>query len=176
MSEHLAIRHARNEEAETLAILAARTFRDAFAADNTPTDMERYLQGAFSIEQVQTELIDINNTFLLAFIDGAAEPSGYAKLRVGKSDANVRGPDPIEIERLYVDQAVIGKGVGAGLMRACLDEAIAKGYCTVWLGVWEQNLQAIRFYERWGFEKVGNHIFMLGTDQQRDLIMQRSVH
>ncbi len=38
------IRHASTADAGTLAKLAARTFRDAFAADNEPADMEAYVR------------------------------------------------------------------------------------------------------------------------------------
>jgi len=44
----------------------------------------------------------------------------------------------------------------------------------VWLGVWEHNPRAIAFYRKWGFEAVGEHVFVVGTDPQRDLVMTRS--
>ena len=44
----------------------------------------------------------------------------------------------------------------------------------LWLGVWEKNLSAIRFYEKNGFTAFGEHIFMLGTDPQRDVLMKYS--
>ena len=169
------IRPATVKDVETIATLAARTFHDAFAADNVPSNMEMYLKEAFSIERTQSELMDTNNRFLLAFLEGANEPSGYTKLRMGTLDESVRGPNPIEIERLYVDQVVIGRGVGAALMQACLNEARELGYRTVWLGVWKKNQRAIAFYQRWGFRPVGTHVFTLGTEQQNDWIMQRSV-
>ena len=58
-------------------------------------------------------------------------------------------------------------------MGACLEEAAGGGYETLWLGVWEHNLRAIAFYRRWGFETVGSHTFLLGSDEQTDLIMVR---
>ena len=137
--------------------------------------MEAYLRASFSIERTRVELMDSNNTFLLAFADNSPEPLGYAKLRIGKQVASVQDPNPIEIERLYVDKTAIGKGIGAALMQRCLNEAAASGHQTVWLGVWEQNTRAIAFYKRWGFEPVGTHLFTLGSDQQTDFILQRFV-
>ena len=61
-------------------------------------------------------------------------------------------------------------------MRASLDAARSAGHRTIWLGVWERNARAISFYERWVFEKVGDHVFRLGSDDQTDLIMARPVH
>ena len=84
-------------------------------------------------------------------------------------------PDPVELQRLYVDRTAMGRGVGAALMRATLDAARSAGYRTLWLGVWERNARAISFYERWQFETVGDHVFRLGSDHQTDLIMARRV-
>lgn len=42
----------------------------------------------------------------------------------------------------------------------------------VWLGVWEQNPRAIRFYEKNGFKAFDKHIFRLGNDEQIDIMMK----
>jgi ribosomal protein S18 acetylase RimI-like enzyme len=169
------IRTATPADAERLAALAERTFRDTFADDNSPDDVKEYVRDAFSLDRVRSELTDDGNTFLLAFVDGDEHPDGYAKLRTGATDASVTGPDPVELQRLYVDRRAIGHGVGAALMQASLDAARSAGHRTLWLGVWERNARAISFYERWQFETVGDHVFQLGSDQQTDLIMARPV-
>jgi ribosomal protein S18 acetylase RimI-like enzyme len=83
----------------------------------------------------------------------------------------VKGPDPVELERIYVDKSAIGRGVGAALMEACLDAARRGGHRTLWLGVWERNPNAIGFYERLGFRQVGTHGFRFGSKLQTDLLM-----
>ena len=175
MSDQPRIRTATPADAEPLAALAERTFRDTFADDNAPGDVETYVRDSFSIGRVRTELADDANTFLLAFVGGAERPAGYAKLRTGTTDPSVTGPDPVELERLYVDRSAIGHGVGAALMRASLGAARSGSHRTLWLGVWERNARAISFYERWEFETVGGHVFRLGSDDQTDLIMERPV-
>jgi len=45
----------------------------------------------------------------------------------------------------------------------------------VWLGVWEQNNRALAFYQKFGFKKTGDHIFCVGDDPQRDVILSRAV-
>ena len=175
VSDQPRIRLATTADAEPLAALAERTFRDTFADDNAVGDMEAYVRDSFLLDQVRAELADDTNTFLLAFVDDVERPTGYAKLRTGTADPSVTGPDPVELERLYVDRSAIGHGVGAALMRASLDAARSAGHRTLWLGVWEQNARAISFYERWAFETVGDHMFRLGSDDQTDLIMERPV-
>jgi len=175
MFEPPRIRTATPADAGPLAALAERTFRDTFADDNSTDDIEAYVRDSFSLDRVRAELADDVNTFLLAFTDGDQRPDGYAKLRTGTTDPSVTGPDPVELQRLYVDRTAMGRGVGAALMRATLDAARSAGYRTLWLGVWERNARAISFYERWQFETVGDHVFRLGSDHQTDLIMMRSV-
>jgi ribosomal protein S18 acetylase RimI-like enzyme len=173
--EHPRIRAATPADAEPLAALAERTFRDTFADDNSTEDMEAYVRDSFSLDRVRAELADDANTFLLAFVEGEEQPDGYAKLRTGTTDPSVTGPDPIELQRLYVDRSAIGHGVGAALMWASLEAARSAGHRTLWLGVWDRNARAISFYQRWHFETVGDHEFRLGSDRQMDLIMARPV-
>jgi ribosomal protein S18 acetylase RimI-like enzyme len=175
MTGQTRIRPAHAGDIDGLAALAARTFEDAFGKDNTPDDIQSYVSESFSPERLRAELANADNLFLLAFLSKADSPVGYAKLRSGALDPSVKGPDPVELERLYVDQAVVGGGIGAALMRAVLDAARRNGRKTLWLGVWERNARAIAFYERWGFEVVGAHVFRLGSDEQTDLIMHRAV-
>lgn len=169
----LFIRQASHNEVETVTEIGARTFRDAFAPDNDPDDMEMYLAAAFAPEQIATELADPSSRFLLAYV--GEEAVGYAKLKVGEVPDCVRGPSPMELVRLYLDQRVLGKGYGAALIKACFEQARGNGCKTIWLGVWERNERAKTFYRKWGFIEVGSHTFTVGNDVQTDLIMERQV-
>lgn len=178
MTEHStpAIRHAIAADAGLLAELGARTFSEAFAADerNRPEDMAAYMASAFTREQQAAELADPLSIFFIAEIDGVAV--GYAKLFPGgEAEGRIRSEKPIELVRLYVSQEWHGRGVGEALMRACIDEARRGDYRTLWLGVWEHNARALAFYRKWNFRDVGRHIFQLGTDAQTDVLMQRTI-
>lgn len=175
MTKSFQIRTAGADAADQLTQLAERTFRDTFSKDNAPEDMAVYLREAFTVGRIRSELESDANTFLVAFAN-ADEPIGYAKLRTDRTPASVTGSTPIELERLYVDQRWIGCGVGSRLIQASLDTAQALGCQTIWLGVWEKNARAIAFYQKWGFEVVGTHVFVLGADHQRDYTMARSVN
>ena len=165
------IRRAISDDAALLAELGARTFEQTFAADNTSEDMASYLALHFSVAQQTAELAHPASTFLIAEVDG--QTAGYAKLRAGDPPKDIEGAIPIELVRLYVSQEWLGRGVGEVLMRACLDESRSAGYETLWLGVWERNARAQAFYRKWNFRAVGEHIFQLGADMQRDILMER---
>jgi ribosomal protein S18 acetylase RimI-like enzyme len=60
-------------------------------------------------------------------------------------------------------------------MESCLETVQGSRGDTIWLGVWEHNDRAIRFYERWGFEIVGEKQFVLGGEKQCDVVMSRHI-
>lgn len=175
MGENVTVRRAHAGDINRLADLAVRSFRDTFEEDNDPGDIDDYLSSSLTAESVGSELSDAHNIFLVASIDNNDPPAGYAKLCVGSQYPRVIDESAVEIERIYADKPVIGRGVGAALMRACLMEAEKLGCQTIWLGAWERNERAIRFYERRGFEIVASRHFTLGTDLQNDLVMVRKV-
>jgi ribosomal protein S18 acetylase RimI-like enzyme len=168
------IRRAVSADATLLAEIGERTFSDTFAADNTPEDMAQYLATAFSPIVQAAELAEPEVTILIAEAGGTVV--GYAKLQTsGDVPDCVSRDHPIEIARLYVEKKHHGEGVGAALMGECLSVAKSLGAQTIWLGVWERNYRAQAFYRKYGFREVGSHEFRLGSDVQRDLLLERAL-
>ena len=167
----LTIRRGTLEDAGLLSELGERTFSETFAADNTPEDLAAYIATSFNVAEQTAELEDPASTFLIAEVDGHA--AGYAMLHGGEPEEGVEGAKPVELVRLYVSREWLGRGLGEQLMRACIDAARQAGHETIWLGVWERNGRAQAFYRKWNFRPVGEHVFQLGSDLQRDLVMER---
>lgn len=174
MSE-ISIRQATPDDAKLLTDLSYTTFWDAFAhhPKNAPDDLAHYMRQAFTIEQITEELADLKTIFLIAELEG--KPAGYSKLIVESTEEGITAKNPIELSRLYSHQEYLGKGVGQNLMDACFDLAKSNDHDVMWLGVWEYNPRAQRFYEKNGFREVGKHTFQLGSDPQTDLLMQRTI-
>ncbi len=169
--KHPSIRRADRQDAALLSELGARTFYEAFANANSSANMEAYVAEAFSLEQIETALRDQQSYFWIAS-DSGGTAIGYLKLREGSCPCSLRGPSPVEIQRIYVSQTSIGTGAGARLMGTALAWAKRNDFGSIWLGVWNQNRRAIEFYERWGFKTVGEVAFQLGSESQTDLIME----
>lgn len=168
--EGIVIRRAVPGDAEELSGLAARTFRDTFAADNRPEDLAAHLSRAFGPDRQLAEIADPGIRTLVA-----ADPGGaliaFAQLRTGTPPACVVSEGPIELWRFYVDRDWHGRGLAQRLMQAVLAEAGAAGARSAWLGVWERNPRAASFYRKCGFVDVGAHEFRLGDDVQVDRVM-----
>jgi ribosomal protein S18 acetylase RimI-like enzyme len=169
----LVLRPAAAADAAEIAALAARTFRDTFAGTHDAGRMAVYLAEVFTPERIAAEIAAPTIAYLAAWRDGRAV--GYAKLALGEPPACVGGPRAVELERLYVEAALHGSGVAAALMTACLEEARRRDFETLWLGVWDRNPRARRFYEKWGFRTVGTKPFVFAGDVMEDLVMARAV-
>lgn len=171
----LKIRYGKIEDAQKLAPLAIKIFNHTFAANplNKPEDMKEYIAKAFGLEQTERELADENSIFFIAENEG--EMIGYAKLQKHSGEDCVADKNPIELQRLYVAREFHGSGIAAEIMRRCFEEAQQQNFQTIWLGVWEYNFRAQKFYEKLGFKAVGEHIFMLGRDAQTDLVMEKKL-
>lgn len=170
----LTFRIAAPADAPLLTALGRRTWTETFGPANAPEDLAAYLDAAFTADVQQAELVDPLLTYLLAQ-DSTGTAVGYALLRRGRSSPSITDPTAIEIQRFYVLGTHHGSGVAPALMTACLRLATALGAASVFLGVWQENPRAIRFYQKHGFTTVGTQTFTVGRDVQQDFVMARPV-
>ena len=164
------LRNAADEDAIELAEFGARTFYESFAADNTPEDMRRHLESAFSPQKQLEEIRNPDIDTLIA-ADQTGTWAGFAQLRAGKLSEGVPKQGSIELWRFYVDKVWHGRGVASALMEAAKQRARGRGATTMWLGVWERNARAQAFYRKHGFDKVGRQVFVVGSDPQTDDVL-----
>ena len=170
----LHIRRATPADAPALSASASLWFEETFGAQNDPEDMRRYLGKAFSPAQQSAELSDPRRVTLLA--EEGGELAGYVYLHrtpPGGAHHGVPAGEAVEIQRFYVSSRHHGHGVARKLMEAAMETAREMGGELLWLGVWEHNTRAIRFYQKHGFADVGEQDFVLGTDLQHDRVMTR---
>lgn len=169
----LIIRKATFKDITLLSEMGRETFAEAFAKDNTPENMNAYLEKNFAKTKIIEEIKDDKSQFFLAFADD--QPAGYAKVRLNEEVKKILKEKAIELERIYVSSSFQGKKIGAFLLQTCLSYAQEEGFQWIWLGVWEKNHKAQNFYAKWGFEKFGEHVFQMGDDPQTDWVMKKQI-
>jgi ribosomal protein S18 acetylase RimI-like enzyme len=167
------LRVATTGQAAALADVMERTFRATFGESTTDDHMAEHCQSSYGEALQRAEIGDPDITTLLVMDDESI--AGFAQVRPGSRPSCVTNSRSVEIHRIYVDVPWHGKGVATVLMEASLRDAAKRGADGVWLGVWENNPRAIRFYAKWGFVEVGEHIFHVGSDAQRDILMSRTL-
>lgn len=168
------IREAKEEDAKQLSELAERTFIETFGAVNSKENMQLHCEQTYSEAKQAAEITNPKMRTLLAEQDDKLV--GFVQLRFDHAPECVTANKPGELQRLYIDSSWHGKGIAQKLLNASLDVLRERGCDVMWLGVWEDNPRAIRFYEKNKFREVGSHVFPLGTDPQRDILMQRAVN
>jgi len=167
------IRRAKSTDASLISSFAEKSFRDTFQKFNSEKDMNEFCAETYS-EAVQREEI-LNKDIETYLIENESQLIGFAQVCWKGKPQLFTAQKPIEINRFYILEQFHGLGVAQGLMEFLLKNAKDKNSDTIWLGVWEHNLRAIAFYKKYGFKEVGDHIFKLGSDLQRDLMLTRLV-
>jgi ribosomal protein S18 acetylase RimI-like enzyme len=172
--ESIQLIHAETSHASLLAKLALDTFCESFEKVNNPDDFKAYTSEAFREDIIEKEIGEPGSQYILAYLNN--ELAGYARIR---QSTEVKDEFPekktIELQRIYALHKFIGVGVGKTLMNYCLALAKEQGAEIIWLGVWEHNHRAQKFYKNLGFEQFGSHVFMLGKDAQTDIMMKLKI-
>jgi ribosomal protein S18 acetylase RimI-like enzyme len=159
------------KDLETIQSLGRQTFSETFSENNSEEAMKKYLEESFSTEKVQSELNNPDSHFFIAWEED--NPVGYLKVNSGKAQTEMQDETSLEIERIYVKKSHHGKKVGQLLYNQALETARSLQKSYLWLGVWEHNERALHFYRKNGFIEFDKHIFVLGDDEQTDLMMKK---
>lgn len=159
---------------ERIQQIGRTTFEETFSPFNTTENMLSYLENGFSTEKLTEELLEPNSEFYI--VSENDQVIGYLKVNIGAAQTEFNAANSLEIERIYVLKAFHGKKVGQLLYAQAEELAQKKQVDFIWLGVWEKNERAIRFYQKNGFDIIDQHIFKLGTDLQTDYIMKKLIN
>ena len=166
------------DDVALLQKISQTTFSQAFSAQSNPDYLKAYMDGAFDIEKLSKEMQNPESKFYVATCGKGRDYQmmGYLKLNTGSAQSEVVDLEsPLEIERIYVLNEYQGRGVGKTLFDTALEFANTHNCQHIWLGVWEHNDKALRFYEKHGFEPFGSHIFQMGPDEQIDVLMRKKL-
>lgn len=169
------VRLALESDAATIAEIGVHVFTISFGHAVEPQSLATYLKNEYSIEAILKDVNDPSRTLLVS-ADQNGQVVGFGYLTRGSDDPCLGHVNQkAELQRIYVHNSVQGKGVGSLLANSLESLAQEQGFTNLWLGVWEKNTGAIRAYERWGYQTVGEHDFEIGSDIHRDLIMLKSL-
>ena len=150
--------------------IGIEAFTESFASVNNPEDFNTYLKEAFDVNTLRRELLNPESRFF--FLSAEGMRAGYAKINTGEAQTELQEAEGMEIERIYVLKAHQGKGLGAWMLKRFQTIARAEGKSYLWLGVWEENHAAIRFYKQHGFVTFDKHPYYVGSDRQMDWMMR----
>lgn len=129
-----------------LEAIMRETFTDTFASEQSAEDLNAFLDKNYNQPVLKRELADQDSETFFYKVDG--QPAAYLKVNWNVAQTEKQFENALEIQRIYV---------------------------RIWLGVYEHNLNAQGFYQHYGFKRVGQHTFTVGTDRQTDFLLAKKL-
>ena len=149
------------QHAEDVQKLAVQTFQESHGHSAGSSDIQEYMALKFTVSAFEAELNDANNLFHLLYIE--EELVGYSKIILNSPYMDKTPSNSTKLERLYVLEKFHGTSIGKKLMDFNVQLAKANKQCGLWLYVWTENHRAIRFYEKYGFQKIADTVFQISV-------------
>ncbi len=174
MSE-ITLRAADAGDVAPLSALAYASFRETFlegfAIPYPPADLAAFVASTYDPSVMAAKLADpLQATWI---IEAGGAMLAYANAGPCSLPHAQARPEHAQLNRLYALRSAQGLGLGRRLMRRALDWMADQRPGAVWLGVWSGNHKAQRFYEAYGFSKVGEYQFPVGEWLDDEFIMRR---
>lgn len=164
------------EMLDTLVQLEQQTFMETFGPTHQPDDLAVFMQERKDAAALREQLLQPGCLYYLLYY--GEHVAGFLKLNLGKQPddaSHTQLPSPVELEKIYVLKAWQGHKLGKALIQHAYTVAREHQAATIWLGVWEHNTKALRFYGSEGFEKFGEHTFKVGQQSDTDWLLKRAV-
>ncbi len=167
----ITLRRATAEDAIALSALAIRTYEETWGDSYPRDELADFLQAHYGLAAQQAELADPAGATWLLEDEGVAV--GYLSAGANELPHPTAGDGDIELKRFYLLASHQGGGHGTAMMQCLLKWVDVPKPRTLWVGVWEENHGAQRFYQRYGFVKAGEYDFIVGSTVDREFILRR---
>ncbi|WWC66918.1 uncharacterized protein I206_100825 [Kwoniella pini CBS 10737] len=186
------IRYAIPEDAKEISKLVSETWSKLFGWSITKEDLNLYLNTNLSIKSILKEIKDENNLFILIVSSSSSNKKekekekeeiilGISQLVINSNSNSIfkkiNKLKSIELQRIYINLNFKGKGLGTLLIKES-EKIIKNKYNNknqIWLGVWENNENAIKFYKKLGFIQIDEKVFYAGSSKRRDFVMVKDL-
>lgn len=156
-----------------LQAISRRTFKKTFDPFTAPDDMARFLSTAYSTEQLTAEINHPDSRFFFLMV--ADQVAGYLKVNIEDAQTEQLKENALEVERIYLDEQFQHQGLGLVLIKYAEKLARQEKRDYMWLGVYEKNFNAQKFYARDGFVRESQHVYQVGTDPQVDYLLVKQL-
>lgn len=165
------LRPASSSDAAALATLGRDSFVAAFGHLYAKDNLDAFLAAHKTEAAYAAKLADPGTRAMLAEMDGVL--AGFCILtRPSEFASNSDATNPVALQQLYTDPGRTGEGIGARLMDWALAEARALEADAVQLSVWSGNLGAQRFYARYGFARIADIEFLVGSHRDEEFLLE----
>lgn len=157
-----------------LQAISRETFKKTFDPFTKADDMSVFLRENYASEKLTREINNPDSRFF--FLVVKKQVAGYLKVNVEKAQTEKLKENSLEIERIYLREKFQHKGLGLALIKYAEDLARKEQKDYMWLGVYEKNLNAQKFYAKDGFKRISQHVYQVGEDPQIDYLLIKKLN
>lgn len=160
-----------NTNLEILTKLCRETFDKTFLNCYTPEDLQKFFESSYTPAILKSEM-ENTDKYRFFIVYEQQRMIGFVQLEFHdkRKYECIPRDKTIEIARIYIIEEFFGTGLAQEMMQVVLAQ---EGYDGIWLGVWEDNQRAQRFYQKFGFERIGEHKFLVGEKVDCDYLFFR---
>lgn len=164
----LTIKTATEADFPTIRQIAYDTWPQTFGQILSEQQIAYMLDLMYGLPSLQAQVQQQGHVFLLA--SEAENPLGYISYEL-----NYQGKAATKIHKIYILPQAQGKGVGKALIDAAAAVGLANQNEAILLNVNKYN-KAVQFYERIGFEVIGQEDIDIGEGfLMEDFIMKKPI-
>lgn len=163
----------KSEDVAVLRQLAVETYGETFGEDIPQADLEHFYAHDLSEEELEKSLAQPESATYFVLHEG--QPVGFLKVNWGQAQTEQELENAFEIQKIYILKSHQGFGLGKEMFEFALNEAKNRGFDWVWLGVWERNFKAQKFYFGYGFERFSQHDYITGETVDTDWLLKKPV-
>jgi ribosomal protein S18 acetylase RimI-like enzyme len=156
-------------DAGKIANFAKDTFVETFGQYYKREDLQFHLDANYKVGSFKEKIQDPEHFIYLAS-DSTKELIGFLSLGRVKLPLKDLTSDDRELQQLYVLKQYHHKKIGFQLMQMALDNLKESSCRRLFLGVWENNFKAQKFYSLFGFQPYGEYLYPVGNHVDRELI------
>jgi len=161
---------AESADAAPLGEFMARNFLAAYGHCSSPENVRAAVAKHYGESAQLRQILDAGRLNLLML--SGDDWVGHAQLTLDSvAPSGAAAAPAIEVSRFYIDTRFHGRGAAQAMMAEVKSRARAHGAASLWLSVWQESPQAIRFYGKEGFRIAGQLVFMVGADPKDDWLM-----
>ena len=168
---NLRFRDGNVEDAARIADIGRQTFAETFGQVYKKSDLDAYLSFYFSETKVGNDLSNPDYDYRIA--EAPSGLVGYAKIGPVSRSLQDEFKNALQLHRLYVRETRQGVGVGGILLSWAIERARERQVDELCLGVWSNNLHAIKVYEGRGF--IGSDTYEITVGEARDQELKMSL-
>ncbi|OEK01260.1 hypothetical protein BFP97_06925 [Roseivirga sp. 4D4] len=172
MENKIVIRQARVSDSKKLSILYKTVYIQTYGTEGVSDEFANFITVQFDPQRIEKVIIEDSECIIVAEFNNNIV--GVAEIEFDKTSP-VGDFEAPELNKLYILDWFCGKGVGSKLMAAVEELIVSRGIKHIWLWVLVSNQRAISFYEKHGFQWIGNALFPMETNTYENKVMRKSL-